>query len=70
MVEAAYGLIRKCGEHCMLRSIISAHNYVYMCVLASPSAGHRLRWGEILGLVKTRIQRWLDGDLVALGQSM
>ena len=48
----------------MLRSIISAHNY--MCVLTSPSAGHRLRWGEILGLVKTRIQRWLDGDLVAL----
>ena len=36
------------------------------CVLASPSAGHRLRWREILGLVKARIQRWLDGDLAAL----
>ena len=36
------------------------------CVLASPSAGQRLRWREILALVKTRIQRWLDGDLVAL----
>ena len=36
------------------------------CVLASPSAGHRLRWHEILRLVKSRIQRWLDGDLAAL----
>ena len=36
------------------------------CVLASPSAGHGLRWREIRALVKTRIQRWLDGDLVAL----
>ena len=36
------------------------------CVLASPSAGHRLRWREILQLVKSRLQRWLDGDLSAL----
>ena len=36
------------------------------CVLASPPAGHRLRWREILGLVKSRIQRWVGGDLVTL----
>ena len=36
------------------------------CVLASPSAGHRLRWREILRLVKSRIDRWLAGDLAAL----
>ena len=34
--------------------------------LASPPAGHRLRWREILGLVKSRIQRWVGGDLVTL----
>ena len=27
---------------------------------------HRLHWREILRLVKSRIQRWLDGDLSAL----
>ena len=36
------------------------------CVLASPAAGHRLRWREILNLVNSRIRRWMDGDLVAL----
>ena len=36
------------------------------CVLASPAAGHRLRWWEILNLVKSRIRRWQAGDLVAL----
>ena len=36
------------------------------CVLASPSAGHCLRWREILSLVKNRIQRWIDGDWMAL----
>ena len=33
------------------------------CVLASPATGHRLRWREILKLVKSRLQRWSDGDL-------
>ena len=36
------------------------------CVMASPAAGHRLRSREILRLVKSRIQRWLAGDQVAL----
>ena len=36
------------------------------CVLASPATGHRLRWREILALVRSRIDRWLAGDLVAL----
>ena len=36
------------------------------CVLASPAAGHRLCWREILKLVRSHIQRWLAGDLVAL----
>ena len=36
------------------------------CVLASPATGHRLRWREILTLVRSRIDRWLAGDLVAL----
>ena len=50
-------------------SDLSRWSKVFMlakCVLASPSAGHRLRWREILWLVKSRIQRWLDGDLSAL----
>ena len=34
--------------------------------LASPPAGRRLRWREILGLVKSHIQRWVGGDLVTL----
>ena len=36
------------------------------CVLASPATGHRLSWREMLKLAKSRIQRWLAGDLVAL----
>ena len=36
------------------------------CILASPSAGHRLRWREILALVRSRIKRWAEGDLSAL----
>ena len=36
------------------------------CVLASPATGHRLRWREILTLVRSRIDRWLAGDLAAL----
>ena len=36
------------------------------CVLASPAAGHRLRWREILKRVKSRLQRWADGDLSSL----
>ena len=33
------------------------------CVLASPHSGHRLRWREILKLVKSRITRWQAGEL-------
>ena len=36
------------------------------CVLASPTTGHRLRWREILKRVKSRLQRWADGDLMSL----
>ncbi len=36
------------------------------CVLASPAFGHRLRWREILKLVKSRLKRWEDGDLLDL----
>ena len=36
------------------------------CVLASPAAGHCLRWQEILKLVKSRLQRWADGDWSSL----
>ncbi len=36
------------------------------CVLASPASGHRLRWREILKLVKTSLQRWLDGEAADL----
>ena len=36
------------------------------CVLASPATGHRLRWREILKRVKSRLQRWADGDLMSL----
>ena len=32
------------------------------CVLASPAAGHRLRWREM----KSRLRRWSAGDLVSL----
>ncbi len=33
------------------------------CILASPVAGHRLRWREIL---KSRLRRWNDGDYLGL----
>ena len=36
------------------------------CMLANPAAGHHLCWQEILRLVRSCIQRWLHGDLVAL----
>ena len=36
------------------------------CMLANPAAGHHLCWREILRLVRSCIQRWLAGDLVAL----
>ncbi len=36
------------------------------CILANPAAGHRLRWREILKLVKSRIRRWNDGDYLGL----
>ena len=36
------------------------------CVLASPAAGHRLPWREILQRVKGRLQRWFAGDLGSL----
>ena len=36
------------------------------CVVASPAAGHRLRWREIMQLVKSRLLRWLDGDIDTL----
>ena len=36
------------------------------CVLASPAAGHRLPWREILQRVKGCLQRWFAGDLGSL----
>ena len=36
------------------------------CVLASPATAHRLHWQEILALVRSRIDRWLAGDLEVL----
>ena len=48
---------------------VSCWSTVFMlakCVLTSPSAGHRLRWREVLRLVMTRIQRWINGNLAAL----
>ena len=36
------------------------------CLLASPAAGHRLRWREILLLVKSRLNKWLDDDIAGL----
>ena len=35
-------------------------------MLASPAAGHRLPWREILQRVKGRLQRWFAGDLGSL----
>ena len=47
------------------------------CLLASPASGHRMRWREILKCVKSRLQRWSEGDLsdlwakaLAHGQSL
>ena len=39
------------------------------CVLASPATGHRLHWREILKLVRSCIDKWLAGDLVASSRS-
>ena len=36
------------------------------CLLASPAAGHRLRWREILKLVRSRLDRWEAGDVISL----
>ena len=36
------------------------------CVLASRATGHRLRWREILTLCRSRIDRWLAGDIATL----
>ena len=36
------------------------------CVLANPANGHKLRWQDILQLVKSRLRRWLSGDLASL----
>ena len=36
------------------------------CVLANPANGHKLRWRDILQLVKSRLRRWLSGDLASL----
>ena len=36
------------------------------CVLSSPANGDRLRWREILQLVRGRIRRWKSGDVVGL----
>ena len=36
------------------------------CVLASPAAGHRLPWREILQQVRSRLRRWAAGDLLPL----
>ena len=50
-------------------SDISQWSKIFMlakCVLASPATGHRLRWREILHLVKSRLKRWDDGDLTSL----
>ena len=36
------------------------------CVLSSPANGDRLRWREILQLVRGRIRRWKSGDVMGL----
>ena len=36
------------------------------CVLASPAGGHKLRWREILRRVKSRLQRWSEGQVTEL----
>ena len=40
------------------------------CVLASPATGHRLRWREILALVRSHIDRWLWLEAVAGGKTL
>ena len=41
--------------------------YSVVCVCGdNPAAGHKLRWREILRRVKSRLQRWSDGDLAGL----
>ena len=37
------------------------------CVLASPAAGHKLKWREIPHHVKSHLQHWSDGDIIGLG---
>ena len=32
------------------------------CVMASPAVGYRLRWREILKLIRSRMARWEEGD--------
>ena len=47
---------------CVAPADLSCWSKVFMlakCVLASPATGHRLRWREILKLVRSRIDRWL-----------
>ena len=39
---------------------------VHECVLASPAAGHRLPWREILHRVRGRLQKWFAGDIASL----
>lgn len=36
------------------------------CTLASPAAGHRLHRRDIQKLVKSRLQKWANGDVEAL----
>ena len=36
------------------------------CVMASPAVGHRLRWREILKLIRSRMARWEEGDSLEL----
>ena len=36
------------------------------CLFASPAAGYRLRWQEILKLVRSRMARWEDGEVQEL----
>ena len=54
---------------CVAPADLSCWSKVFMlakCVLASSATGHRSRWREILKLVRSRIDRWLAGNLVAL----
>ena len=54
---------------CVAPADISGWTKLFMlpkCLLASPATGHRLRWREILRLVKSRLDRWIAGDVCAL----